>query len=237
MTTTGNKNPFDWNKLFDVMMVSMATYLILSLVVLALTGCSSTRTHEDNRRTSMQADTLVEMLRSENHTTQSSASADSLSVYRHLVDSLVRVTRERETMHTGHGERQWVMVHDSMWMTLDSMGLPSFHYKTFVDRTTEKCDTIYRDRLVETDTRRVSQLRDSLTYYHGFVESLMEYNLHNDSVYHARMDSLEHLVDVERQKKPSVIERVKEEGKSTFLLLVIVVLLASFSAWVFKKKA
>lgn len=208
----------DWQDTKDIIkaiMISIGYVIIASM----LFSCKSSHTLTHKEQKKLEVFTNI------------SNSADTLNALRKQLDdmqhktmsmdSLIAVLKERELERKITNTKEFLMLRDSMSVSMDSLGNFTYRYWSWSDKREEVHDTLWRDRVVESDTRRVSILRDSINIYKEKLDSMNNTSIMRDSIYQALLDS----INEERitEKKQSVVSRAAD-GVTTIAVTLLIIL-------------
>ena len=205
-------------------------YIVIASV---LVGCKSTQTSTTNEHTEQETITIVST--SNDSTAHLRRELDSLRHSTMRMDSLVQILKEKEKERKVTESKYYQTLRDSMAIHIDSLGNWTYHYWTWSEKREEIHDTLWRDRVIESDTRRISILRDSISMWREIADSLSRISAMRDSIYHELKDSilLEQRI-VEEQKK-SVVQRATDGMATIIIMLVAIAAITACVKWALKK--
>lgn len=177
--------------------------------------------------------------------TNSRTANDTIAALRHQVDSmqhksmqmdsLISVLKERETERQITKTKEYWMLRDSMAVSTDSLGNWTYRYWSWSDKREEVHDTIWRDRVVESDTRRVSILQDSINIYKERIDSMLRASAMRDSTYKAVADSIGRMERITEEKRKGIVERAGDGILTIAMLLILIFAISSCVKWALKK--
>lgn len=220
----------------EFLLTTSLVCIIAAIVALGFCSCRTTRTsvHEHHKEMSVDSSYVSHHV------------ADSLSKYHAVVDSLSRVINRKDSViehfnesvvtHTGSKTDNWVFVRDSLSVSIDSTGTIAYHYWHNTDTKVVTHDTIYNERVVERDSKRVSILEDSVSHYRESYDSVMMSYVRLDSMYRALRSSEDNVMQVVEQKELSWFDRLKRDVSSLIVAIALISLITYFVVSKFKKE-